>query len=298
MAEVTGGGAGAATDQQMAIVGSATYASNPAGAAPAGAVGFWDIMIISETDVTEITIRIYTDVTLDTEVYVWAESKGEWLPAGPNVTANLFGGFMSIVVDADSTPTIADLEGLPFVVVEPGAAAIDEPEIMAPGIGERDVPLTPTFAWTAVPDADGYYFQFADNANFVVPLAKLDGDLGRLIVTAYAYVGELPYSTAYYWRVKAVSGTIGAGDLAESDWVSGIFVTMDEPEEAVPPVVIEDVPPPIIEQPDITIEIPEIVVPLPAETPITPAWIYVIIGVGAVLVIGLIVLIVRTRRIA
>ena len=48
----------------------------------------------------------------------------------------------------------------------------------------------------------------------------------------------------------------------------------------------------------VEVDVPDIIVPLPAETPITPAWIYVIIGVGAVLVIALIVLIVRTRRVA
>ena len=54
-----------------------------------------------------------------------------------------------------------------------------------------------------------------------------------------------------------------------------------------------------VEAPDIIIEPNvEVIVPLPAETPITPAWIYAIIGVGAVLVIALIVLIVRTRRVA
>jgi len=110
--------------------------------------------------------------------------------------------------------------------------------------------------------------------------------------------GCLPVSSA-----KAVSGTIDAGDLLESAWASGVFVTMDEPEEPTPPIVIEEAPelPDItIEQPDITITSPDIVVPLPdvVETPITPTWIYVIIGVGAVLVIALLVLIVRTRRVA
>ncbi|MCK4722810.1 MAG: right-handed parallel beta-helix repeat-containing protein, partial [Dehalococcoidia bacterium] len=101
----------------MNVVGAATYAANPAGTAPTGAIGFWDIFVGStEDDVTELTIRIYTDVTLETEVHVWAEGKGEWLPA--DATPNLFGGFMTIVVDADSTPTIEDLAGLPFAVVE------------------------------------------------------------------------------------------------------------------------------------------------------------------------------------
>ena len=137
----------------------------------------------------------------------------------------------------------------------------------------------------------------------MAPLVKLDGDLGRLIVTAYAYVTELDYSSPYYWRVKAVSGTAGAGTLKESPWTSGVFITMDEPVEPTPPVVIEEAPtlPDItIEQPDITITSPAITVPLPdvVETEITPTWIYIIIAVGAVLVIALLVLIVRTRRVA
>ena len=118
-------------------------------------------------------------------------------------------------------------------------------------------------------------------------MVNMTGVESRLIVTAYAYVGELDYSTPYYWRVKAV------GSDEESDWSSGIFTTMAEPEEAQPPVVVEESEPPVI-----TVEQPDIVVPLPAETTITPAWIYVIIGVGAVLVIAVVVLIVRTRRVA
>jgi len=103
--------------------------------------------------------------------------------------------------------------------------------------------------------------------------------------------------------VKAVSGTVEFGDLLESDWVSAVFITKAEPEEVIPPVVIEEAPvlPDItITQPDIIVQSPDVIVPLPAvvETPITPSWIYVIIGVGAVLVIALLVLIVRTRRVA
>ncbi|GAH77466.1 unnamed protein product, partial [marine sediment metagenome] len=122
--------------------------------------------------------------------------------------------------------------------------------------------------------------------------AKLDGDFGRLVVTSYAYVTELPYSTAYYWKVKAVSGLEAEGDLEEGAWASGVFITKAEPEEEAPPIEV-------IEQPPVVIEpIVEVITPAATTTLITPAWIYVIIGVGAVLVIALLVLIVRTRRVA
>ncbi|GAG84670.1 unnamed protein product, partial [marine sediment metagenome] len=281
------------------IIGAAEYTTNPVGDID-DAVAFWDIVVIDDGDVDQITLRLYTDVTEDSELWVWGSARGEWLEAEAAV-ANLFGGFMLLEIDNASTPTLDDLGELPFAVIEPPAAAeIDEdPILMAPENGADDVSLTPTFAWEAVADADGYYFEFADNANFVTPIIKLDGDLARLIVTAYAYRTELPYSTAYYWRVKAVSGTEDAGDLAESDWASAVFITMAEPVEPTPPVVVEPTPP-APPAPIITIEQPDIVVPLPAviETPITPTWIYVIIGVGAVLVIALLVLIVRTRRVA
>jgi len=275
----------------MAIVGAAQYTENPV-AAIDDAVGFWDVAVIDpDATVTKITIRLYTDVTEDTEVWVWGAARGEWLEVS-DYTPNLFAGFVGVVVTDITTPTVDDLEALPFVVVEPAAATeIDEsPELLAPETGDDTVSLTPIFAWGAVAGADGYYFQLADNANFVTPMVKLDGDLGRLVVTAYAYVGELPYSTAYYWRVQAVSGTVAAGNLAASAWSTGVFITMDEPAEELPPVVVQEQPPVIIE--------PIVEVITPAATEITPAWIYVIIGVGGVLVIALLVLIVRTRRVA
>ena len=300
-----------AADDVMDVVAASQYLVNPV-AAIDDAVGFWDVYVIGGAALDDVEIRIYTDVTEDTEVWVWGEARGEWLEC-TSYTPNLFSGFILVEVDDTSgTPTVEDLEALPFAVIEPPAAAgeIVAPTINAPVSGDDTVSLTPTFAWSPgedadgeVADADGYYFELADNANFVLPLVKLDGDTGRLIVSAYAYVGELPYSSAYYWRVRAVTGTAEADDLVEGDWASAVFITMDEPVEPTPPVEIVEAPalPDItITSPDINITSPDIVVPLPAvvETPITPSWIYVIIGVGAVLVIALLVLIVRTRRVA
>jgi len=289
--ELVGGGAVTA-----GIIGVGNYAENPQDATPDPALadGFFDVYIGTPTNASDVaTVKLYNaNITSNTVVYVWSELQGAWAPCDSQ-GINAFGGYAWFKTGATITPSITELGGTPLALVEPPAVAgvLVAPVISAPETGDDTVALTPTFAWEAVPAADGYYFEFADNANFVIPLIKIDGDMGRLIVTAYHYATELPYSTAYYWRVKAVSGTEAAGTLAESPWASGVFITMDEPEEPTPPIVVEEAPPVVIEQPDI-------IVTLPAETPITPSWIYVIIGVGAVLVIALLVLIVRTRRVA
>ncbi len=291
------------------IIGVANYSANPQDVTdlPALDGGFYDVHVVEDgalLPITSVLVKFYNaNITANTVLRVWGTVAGGWVPVVAVSGVNLYEGFAFATITATTTPTITGLAGTPFALVEAPLGALAAPAIISPAGGDRDVPLTPAFSWTQIAAAAGYYFELADNANFVVPLVKLDGDLGRLIVTAYAYVTELPYSSAYYWRVKAVSGTIEAGDLAQSAWTYGLFITMDEPEEPTPPIVIEEAPilPDItIEQPDITIQAPDIIVPLPdvVETPITPAWIYVIIGVGAVLVIALLVLIVRTRRVA
>ncbi len=131
--------------------------------------------------------------------------------------------------------------------------------------GASDVPLNPTFAWNAADWATGYEFVLADNDAFADPMVEK-----TLATTVYAYDGELGYSTTYYWKVRAVS------DTGTSNWATGVFTTIAEP---VPPTTP---PPPVT---------------IPPVQEITPGWIYAIIGVGAVLVIAVIILIVTTRRV-
>ena len=276
------------------IISAAKYVSNPEGALD-DAIAFYDVFVLLETNF------VLTDVIAKLKFYDSAITTGSvanfwtgdfWAECSDQEARD---GIIYVTVSDDTLPALDELEETIFAVVAGEAVTeFGAPTLLAPAVGSDDVSLTPTFAWGAIPGAIGYDFEMADNTLFVMPMVSLTGELGRLIVTAYAYVGELPYSTAYYWRVKAVSAT------EESDWASSVFITMDEPVEPIPPVVIEPYEPPeiIIEQPDIIVESPDVIVPLPAETPITPAWIYVIIGVGAVLVIALLVLIVRTRRVA
>jgi len=290
----------ATAGNEPAVIGATMYATNPAAAAPpytALADGYFDVYISDAGDATSATIKLYGDVTADTEAYVWNALGGAWVKCTTQ-SVNTFGGYVYVTASSTIVPSIADLAGLPFVLVAKPATAVvlATPTLLAPATGADDVALTPTLAWSAVSSADGYYLELADNANFVLPMVKLDGDLGRLVVTAYNYITALPYSTPYYWRVKAVSGTVAAGTLLESSWATSVFLTMAEPVEPTPPVVIEEAPDPVIPPTPIIEPIVEVITP--AAEMITPSWIYIIIGVGGVLVIAMIVLIVRTRRVA
>jgi len=94
----------------------------------------------------------------------------------------------------------------------------------------------------------------------------------------------------YFWRVKALAPV-------EGDWSSIANFTVALPVETstTPQVTVTQVPAPsfTITQPPAT----SIVMPTqPPDEVINPAYIWVIIIIGAVLVIAVIVLIVRTRR--
>jgi len=153
--------------------------------------------------------------------------------------------------------------------------AVNAPILIQPsGITAINTSVNPVFNWGALKWATSYKFQLATDSLFSDML--VDKTLGN--VNSFAYTDDLDYGITYYWRVKGISAT------SATDWSAGTgFTTMTKP---TPPIVVEPTPP------------PQIVIPAaPAATPITPGWIYAIIVVGAILVIAVIVLIVRTRRV-
>jgi hypothetical protein len=109
----------------------------------------------------------------------------------------------------------------------------------------------------------------------------------------------------YYWKVRVDNSDAG---MEQKGIYSDVWsFTIEAAPEAAPPVTIKQEPAPVIEPkvtlPEIKVEVPpptkvEIPPAPPAPAPITPGWIYAIIAIGAVLVIAVIVLIVRTRRVA
>jgi len=151
--------------------------------------------------------------------------------------------------------------------------SVDAIKLLAPTGGALGVPISNIgFSWTNVPDASSYSFVLSPNAALTGALASQD-----LSSTAFNFVGPLDYGKFYYWQIKAwKDGTL----LTAS--VIGVFSTMAEPVTPPPPVIVEPTPAPVLEIP-------------PAEQ-ITPTWIYAVIGIGAALVVVVIVLIVKARR--
>ena len=125
------------------------------------------------------------------------------------------------------------------------------------------------FSWTSVYDANKYTFVLSANPDLsgALATAEVNG-------TAYAYSGTLDYETTYYWQVTAwKSNTM----LSQSD--IGTFAIAAE--EYIPPEPQPQEPP---------------VINIPPTQQIVPTWIYAMIGIGAALIVVVIVLIVRSRR--
>jgi hypothetical protein len=172
--------------------------------------------------------------------------------------------------------------------------------IQAPASGAIDVGLLPAYSWTAVEGAIAYEFVVATDPAFE-PLS-----------VAYTYTGstlspksnvfqpdhELEYGTTYYWKVRAV--TVWKTKTVTgiySDWVNGVFTTIEAP--AAPPAERYTCPACGLvfdTQQELADHYAKYHAPA-APTPAIPQYmLWVIIVIGAVLIIALIVLIVRTRR--
>jgi len=177
------------------------------------------------------------------------------------------------------------------VTTELVAPALPNAPAMVGAVGEGStraggwgVSLQPTFYWQPIQNATTYEFQLATDTAFSDLVVDATGGKALGDVQAYQYDGTLSYDTAYFWRVRALSAS------SQTSWsqVQG-FTTLTE--EVAPTGTAQPTG-----QPTFTFTQPaETTVTNVTET-IAPAYIWAIIVVGAILVIAVIVLIVRTRR--
>jgi hypothetical protein len=205
-------------------------------------------------------------------------------------TANQIGATIYYTFGKWSTP-------IQFVVKLPSitTSGLDTTGRLSPNNGASGVPLMPAITWGTVAGADSYNFQFGTDPTFATTIDSKTG----LTNTVYTPSAALTANTTYFWRVQAVN----AGGV--SDWVSSAFTTAGAPVVAPSsPTATASAPPQTIVIPTPTFNVPPatVTVNVPSSTgtpvaPATPGYIWFVIVIGAVLVIAVIVLIVRTRRV-
>ena len=230
----------------------------------------------------------FTGITTDTISVVIGASGGT--AYGGSLSASLMPGTtyywtVRVAAGGPAYSPWSETRSLTVDVLEAaGAVTVEIPDIapaavtaVAPAMGAMDVPLQPTLVWPAAEGVTGYEVMVSEYADFSILEWSHTTDQNF-----YPADESFAYDTTYYWRARASEPEEGA-------WTTGVFTTMAKPAE---PVVEE---PTIITVPGET-EVVTVEVEKAAAIPNYLLW--TIIAIGAVLVIALIVLIVRTRRVA
>jgi hypothetical protein len=300
-------------DSAAAAVGSAVYDSNPAPVDPPYPVidsAYYDIFVGGPglanvpppplpwggpTDIATIQIPNAL-VGPDTVVMVWDDLTGAWrMPDQQGV--NVYSGSAWFVAGPAVWPDIDGLCGTPVALVTAPEAPLGVPaqDSLSPAVAAEGVRVeNASFTWDAVSGADYYEFELApyliggaDPFQAAFILVQEYPESNGLVIAEV-----LDYLETYAWRVRAAKGDRSPTD-EKGAWVTGFFTAAAEPEEQLPPVEVIQQEPPVINIPDWPDTIYE------EQTPVIPDYLlWVVVGVGAVLVIAVIVLIVRTRRVA
>jgi len=154
-----------------------------------------------------------------------------------------------------------------------------------PAAGATGVSLTPVVTWGSVPNST-YNFKISTDPAFGTA-GVVDSKTG-LTGTVYAPAAALKPNTNYFWEVQAVTNGI-SGDWVVSGFTTGSGNIVAPTTSA--PVVTTTAAPAVA--PTIIVTIP----PQPVVPQETPGYMWVIIAIGAILIIAVIVLIARTRRV-
>jgi hypothetical protein len=280
-----------------AVIGVSKYDANPIISAPpivgtGKVLGYYDVYVGTPGVISSIQIKIYGTVTAYTKLYYAGSLGGTWAQPD-NWGVSVAGGYVYATI-TNAAPTIVDLAGLPFAMVEDktiAAPAITAAAGGSPVIGSYDVSINPMFTWGVVPGAIRYEIALSEDPTFAIPEWSYNVDNNF-----YKVDEALRYDTTYYWRVRGVLGEpfqeAGAWKTPSTPWATGIFTTEAEPAPAAEPIVVEPT------KPIVNVEVPPTKITVePANAAIPTYILWIIVVVGAVLVIALIVLIVRTRRV-
>jgi len=277
------------------------YSANPQSVAPAGSAlagGYYDVYSPNAAG-TNTLLFFNAGITADTKAYYYSALQKVWVLCSDQAVAGN-GAYVYVTVKATGTePTNAELNGTVFALTQQKSIP-NAPVINTPAIGATDVSIEPMFTWDAVQGAVRYEISVADDPSFTF-LTLSHNVEGITFYKADADNEEaLDYDTTYYWRVRAVLEDAYAAGTPATAYQVGIFTTEAEPvvveEAAQQEQTIVTVEP---TKPEVNVEIPPTKITVePAGAAIPTYILWIIVVVGAVLIIALIVLIVRTRRVA
>jgi hypothetical protein len=254
-----------------------------------GATGVSTTPAFSWTPISGATsyhFELATDAAFTHIVYtVDPSSAGAGVPASAPLTA---GGQYYWRVKA-LTPNEGEYSSVAnFVVATPVAPILptQSPEIGSPVNGSSVDSVTPGFSWAPITGATKYRFELSKDAAFATVLYTVDTTAAGAAVPS---ANALSRGTMYFWRVKAIAPADGAWST-----VANFLVALPPATSAAPVTITQTAGPTIIltqTQPaQTTTQIVQ------EEKVVNPTYIWAIIIIGAILVIAVIVLIVRTRR--
>jgi trimeric autotransporter adhesin len=254
---------------------------------------------------------VVNTATSQSAVLFYNSVTGSWVNAGGSI--NTFGNFVEIYVGTTSGSVVTDAQfnGTPFVLVTvaiPLGGIVPAATPLYPINGAVNVPVANlTFTWPAV-SGSGVTYQFAlaqasanTSANEFAILDYSDNTM----TNAEPSQETLAYNTVYWWEVRAVTMNSSGGIAATGPWSIQMFTTMPMPTTTTssPAVTITQTNTSVIvTQPVTTVQstVTSVVITQTTgtSTPAIPSYLlWAVIAVGAILVIAVIVLIVRTRRI-
>jgi hypothetical protein len=243
----------------------------------------------NDTDINSSTLQIATDpdfnaiMTTSTGTSLTTETQAVII--GPSTGVNYLPGetyyWRLRTTSPLNSPWTATRSFKVYSLEEPFA-------VSGPAVGTADVSTMPTFTWAEYQGAIKYEIAVSEDPTFAILEWSANVDNPFYAVGAD---NALKYSTTYYWRVRGVTAEpylVGRSWVTPAGpWVTGVFTTMAEP-------VVEEEPEPVVitEPGETRVEIVKVPV---TSAPVIPTYLlWVIVGVGAILIIALIVLIVRT----
>jgi len=191
-----------------------------------------------------------------------------------------------VIVSPWSDPVYFTIEAATGIITAPYGG----PQLQAPTPGAMGVSLTPGFAWAPVSGAVSYEFELSKSAAttargyFIDALVGLTG-ANALVTPGWQCDKTLDYSTSYFWHVKGINATGG-----ESIWGTAQFTTIPAGVFTCPLDGLTFATQAELEAHNAAAHAPVI--------PQTPAYIWAVVIIGAILVIVVIALIFTTRRVS